>query len=83
MNYNPSWRIRVRTGQGAIVYPKIFGRIRLISGINVMRRSARSIAKYRGRRGLKTLEILVPPIPHPTKRTLPTGGVHKPMHRSH
>jgi hypothetical protein len=46
-----------------------------------MRRSERSIAKYRGKRGLKTLEILVPAIPHPTKRTLPTGGVHKPIHR--
>ena len=40
-----------------------------------------SIARKRGKSGFRTLEMLVPAIPHPTKRTVPTGGVHKPMLR--
>ena len=53
----------------------------LMAGMNVIRRRATIMAMNRGRSGFRTLEILVPAIAHPTKRTVPTGGVHKPMQR--
>ncbi|GAI07602.1 unnamed protein product [marine sediment metagenome] len=49
--------------------------------MNVTRRRERIMAINKGRSGFKTLAILVPAIPHPMNRTLPTGGVHKPMLR--
>ena len=39
------------------------------------------IAAKNGSNGLMTFETEIPAMPAPTKRIVPTGGVHRPMHK--
>ena len=57
------------------------GRNSLSAGIKITNNNAASIAKYIGSRGLTNADIDVLATLQPTKSTLPTGGVHKPMQR--
>ena len=47
----------------------------------MINKRAKIIAKNNGMSGLITFCIDVLATPTPTKRTLPTGGVHSPIHK--
>ena len=55
------------------------GKSSLICGNIVTKNNVAIIARYKGNIGFKILPILTLPILQPTKSTLPTGGVHKPI----
>ena len=60
---------------------KISGNHKVILGKNVIKNKEKIIEINKGKSGLKTFSIDVPATPTPTKRTEPTGGVQRPMHK--
>ena len=50
-------------------------------GTKVINMRAISMEMKMGIKGRTTLAMVVPPTLQPTKRQVPTGGVHRPMHR--
>ena len=59
--------------------PRSLGKNSLISGKIMVSASANIIATYSGRIGFIISLIDTFPILHPTNKTLPTGGVHRPI----